>query len=105
IELVANHAALRLEGPPNTLRKDHAYTAVMLDMDIDPDRPVARLAIGGELTIIQQGEWSPWLAADFPLIPHIASVRGTFRVYAKQLHPGIELYISSINIDPAKPAL
>jgi len=44
-------------------------------------------------------------AADFPLLPHIASARGMFRVFAKQLHPRFELYVSPVNVDPEEPAL
>jgi predicted AlkP superfamily phosphohydrolase/phosphomutase len=39
------------------------------------------------------------------LINHIASVRGMFRIFAKQLHSGFELYVSPVNIDPVSPAL
>jgi len=45
------------------------------------------------------------MVAGFPLIPHISSVPGTFRIFAKQLHPGFQLYISPVNIDPVSPAL
>ncbi len=99
------HAVLPVEGPPNTLRKDQAFTSVDLMADIDRDSPVARLSGGEEKVILRQGEWSDWMAADFPLIPHLSSVRGTFRAFAKQLHPQFELYISPINIDPLSPIL
>ena len=105
VQIVRNHVALRVEGPPNTLRKDRAFAAVTLDVDVDPERAVTRFAVGEEMAVLRQGEWSDWLAADFPLIPHVASVRGMFRVYAKQLKPGFEVYVSPVNIDPEKPAL
>ena len=105
VEVTGGHVELRLEGPPNTLRRDHAYAAVQLSVDVDPDRPYARLQAGEEMAIIRQGEWSGWLPADFPLLPHIASARGMFRVLAKQLHPRFELYASPVNVDPEKPAL
>ena len=54
---------------------------------------------------MRQGEWSGWLRAEFPLIPGLASATGMFRVYAKQLHPRFELYISPVNIDPEAPEL
>jgi predicted AlkP superfamily phosphohydrolase/phosphomutase len=41
----------------------------------------------------------------FPLIRHLASVRGMFRVYARQLQGGIRIYRSPLNIDPFEPAL
>jgi hypothetical protein len=46
-----------------------------------------------------------WLPADFPLLPHVVSARGMFRVFAKQLHPRFELYVSPVNVDPESPAL
>jgi predicted AlkP superfamily phosphohydrolase/phosphomutase len=43
--------------------------------------------------------------AEFPLIPGLKSVRGIFRVYARQFHPTLQLYVSPVNLDPAAPAL
>ncbi|MGA2157247.1 MAG: alkaline phosphatase family protein, partial [Bryobacteraceae bacterium] len=105
VEVNDGHGELRVEGPPNTLRRDHAYATVQLSVDVDPDRPYARLQTGDQMAIVRQGEWSGWLPADFPLLPHIASARGMFRIYAKQLHPRFELYVSPVNVDPDKPAL
>ncbi len=105
IALTGYHADLRIEGPPNSLRKDRAYASVNLSVDVDPDRPVARVEIGNEIAIVQQGEWSDWLPAAFPLIRHVVSSHGMIRVFAKQLHPGFELYVSPVNIDPEDPAL
>ena len=105
IDLADGHAVLPLEGPPNSLRKDHPFSTVDLIIDVDPDNSAARIKLGQETSVISQGEWSGWLLADFPLIPHLASVRGMFRVFAKQLHPRFELYVSAVNIDPESPAL
>jgi hypothetical protein len=99
------HAELNVEGPPNTLRRDRAYASVQLIADVDPDRPFVRLKVGNAASIIREGEWSDWLPADFPLLPHVVSARGMFRVFAKQLHPRFELYVSPVNVDPEEPAL
>ena len=40
-----------------------------------------------------------------PLIPHLVDATGMFRVYAKQLHPRFELYVSPVNLDPDEPEL
>ena len=100
-----NHAAIKIEGPPNPFRKDHPFVSVDLTVDVDPREAVARLELDRSPTIVRQGEWSPWLVAEFPLIRGISSVRGMFRVYAKQLHPRIELYVSPVNADPRAPEL
>ena len=105
VRVADHHVALRLEGPPNTLLRGQEYAAVTLDADIDPERPVARIAAGETLTVLRQGEWSDWIPLRFPLIPHIATAYGMVRVYAKQLHPGFELYVSPVNVDPNNPAL
>ena len=104
VEVKGGHVELRVEGPPNTLRRDHSYSAVQLLADVDPDRPYVRLQVANRMAIVRQGEWSGWLPANFPLLPHIASARGMFRVFAKQLHPRFELYVSPVNVDPEEPA-
>jgi predicted AlkP superfamily phosphohydrolase/phosphomutase len=101
-EVVDGHAELELEGPPNSLRRDRQYASIKLAVDIDPDQPFARV---GKTAIVREGEWSEWLPADFALIPHLASVHGMFRVFARQLHPRFELYVSPVNIDPLAPDL
>ena len=96
---------LPVEGPPNSLRKDHRYVTQDLIVDVDPDQSVARLSIGGSLAIVKQGEWSQWLRADFPLLGWLAHARGMFRVYAKEFHPRLALYTTPVNIDPRSPDL
>jgi hypothetical protein len=99
------HALFSLDGPGNTLRKDGRPVSANVVIDVDPDNPVARVKTGDQVIILQEGEWSDWIPVEFPLIPHLASIQGMVRLFAKQLHPGFELYISPINLDPAKPSL
>ncbi len=105
VNLTGARAVLRVEGPPNSLRKDHPYSAVDVTVDVDSANAVARIDVDDARIVIREGEWSGWLTADFPLIPHLASARGMFRVFAKQLHPRFELYVSAVNVDPESPAL
>jgi len=98
-------AVLSIEGPPNPLRKDRGLTSATMTLDIDPSINAARLKLDNEAILIRQGEWSRWITVEFALIPHISSVRGMVRVYAKRLHPGLEIYVSPINVDPSAPAL
>jgi predicted AlkP superfamily phosphohydrolase/phosphomutase len=105
VRLEGGHGVLQVEGPPNTLRKDHAFASANLLVDVDPEYPVARLQMGDEVKVIREGEWSEWIIGDFSLIPYLSSVSGIFRVYVKRLHPWFELYVSAINVDPVSPAL
>ncbi len=96
---------LTVEGPPNSLRKILRYATVGLVVDVDPENNAARLSMGDEAAIVKQGEWSDWLRADFPLLGWLAEAHGMFRVYAKELHPRLELYVTPVNIDPRSPDL
>jgi len=98
-------AVLRIEGPPNTLRKDRAVSYVSLTVHADPTAAVARFDAPEQQFVIRQGEWSDWQRADFTLIPGIKSVSGIFRIYLQQVHPYWRIYVSPVNIDPGEPAL
>ncbi len=105
VEARDGHVTLPLEGPPNTLRKDRRPATARIEVDIDPERPAARVASGGETEVLKEGEWSGWMPAQFVLVPGLASSRGMFRMYVKQLHPLVEIYVSPVNADPESPAL
>ncbi len=105
VTVADGRAMLPLEGPPNTLRRDRKVVSANLTLDIDSEHPVARLTVDGAFAVLREGEWSGWMHTEFALIPHVASVRGTFRVYVKQLHPRVAFYISAVNADPLSPAL
>lgn len=96
---------LPVEGPPNSLRKDLRFATVDLVVAVDPEHGAARLSMGDPVAIMNQEEWSDWLPADFPLLGWFAGARGMFRVYAKQLHPHLAMYVTPVNIDPRSPDL
>jgi predicted AlkP superfamily phosphohydrolase/phosphomutase len=103
---VINHrVVLPVEGPANSLRRDHRPVRLEMVADVDPDAPAARFQIGERQFILKQGEWSQWIRVRFPLLGRLAGVEGMFRLYARELHPGIRIYRSPLNIDPADPAL
>jgi predicted AlkP superfamily phosphohydrolase/phosphomutase len=105
IKIANGRADLRIEGPPNALRKDHAVVAVDMTVHPDPDAPAARFDLGDQQFVLKQGEWSNFIHASFPLIRGLKSASGIFRVYLKRVHPNLAIYISPINIDPQDPAL
>jgi len=99
------HAVLKLQGPPNTLRRDRAFASVELNVDVDPRQPYVRVQTGSSTALLREGEWSGWLTADFPLLTRAIAAHGVFRVYVKQLRPHLMIYVSPVNVDPADPAL
>jgi predicted AlkP superfamily phosphohydrolase/phosphomutase len=105
VQIVDGHVDLHVEGPANPLRKDRRYASSSLAVDIDPGKPYARIRNGNSDVILRQGEWSAWIPLSFPLIPHLAASHGMIRIYAKQLHPGFEMYISPVQTDPEEAVL
>ena len=97
-------AALRIDGPANSLRKDHAVTGVDLVVHPDPAAQAARFDLAGQQVVMKVGEWSDWLHADFRLMP-LKGVSGIFRIYLQQIQPHLRVYVSPVNIDPENPAL
>jgi predicted AlkP superfamily phosphohydrolase/phosphomutase len=105
LALKDHSAILQIPGPDNSLRKDRAPTYVAVSVHVDSDAAAARFDIDDTQVILKQGEWSGWIQARFPLIHGLKSSAGMFRLYAKQLKPNFELYVSPVNIDPSDPEL
>jgi predicted AlkP superfamily phosphohydrolase/phosphomutase len=105
VHLENGRAILPLEGPPDTFRKYNRETTFPLTVDVDATQPLARVQAGDQQAIVGEGEWSPWMQADFPLLPYVVSARGMFRVFVRQVHPSLQLYVSPVNVDPLAPVL
>ena len=95
----------KLPGPDNNLKEDAPTVEVDFQVFVDPDREVVRVDIADRLLVLKQGEWSPWVQVDFPLIPLLASVQGLVRFHLAGAHPYLRLYASPLNMDPLSPAL
>jgi predicted AlkP superfamily phosphohydrolase/phosphomutase len=98
-----NVAVLSIDGPENSLRKDRRRTSASLVAHLDRDAKAARFDLEDQRIILRQGEWSDWLPVRFPLIPGIKSVSGILRIFAKEISPRFQIYVSPVNIDPASP--
>jgi predicted AlkP superfamily phosphohydrolase/phosphomutase len=105
VDVINGRATLRVEGPVNGLRKDRATTSVDLIVHVDPDLPAARFDLADRQFLLQEGEWSEWVRADFKLVPGLKSASGIFRVYLRKTHPHLAVYVSPVNLDPEDPAL
>jgi predicted AlkP superfamily phosphohydrolase/phosphomutase len=107
LPLVREHSGAPLQGelpgPPITGSSDGQTSKTQLRL-----RPtgngVARLEVGRERLDLRVGEYSEWTPVEFRLGPGMKA-GGICRFYLKQLEPASELYVTPINIDPARPAL
>jgi predicted AlkP superfamily phosphohydrolase/phosphomutase len=105
VHIENGRVVLPIEGPPNSFRKDDRETTFPVIVDVDAKQPLVRVSAGDQQAIVAEGEWSGWMQADFALLPHIISARGMFRVFVRQVHPLLQLYVSPVNVDPFAPVL
>jgi len=105
VKIENGQALLRIRGPDNSLRKDHAQTFAEMHVYPDPVNPAAVFETGGQRIVLNEREWSPWIRVNFPLIPRLQNAHGIVRIYLKQVHPCLEVYVSPVNLDPAEPDL
>ncbi len=104
-----------LMGPPDFLRKPESPLDLKAPLEVvrDPKAPVAKIAVSGQVVLLNEGEWSDWLRVEFRSeIPGGAaagalgaptSIHGIARLLLKKVHPKLEIYVSPINIDPLEP--
>ena len=119
LTLINHRGTAELTGPPNFLRTldETGQTLPMkatLKVVRDPVHRVAKIELSGNVVLLAEGEWSDWIPVEFPTeVPGTTvlkvtgaptSVMGMVRLFAKQIHPKFELYVSPMNIDPTRPA-
>lgn len=92
-------------GPLNPFRANPTPLATELTVIVDRENPVARIEIGGEAHLLNEGEWSDWIPFDFRLTPLGGRIPGMVRVYLQSAHPDLILYVTPVNLDPLNPAL
>lgn len=92
-----------LRGPRNPLRRDARVVELPLSLELDAGRDEARLKVGGARVTLRVGQYSDWVPLRFGAAPGVG-VHGTCRFLLRSLDP-LRLYVSPINIDPARPAL
>jgi len=94
-----------LIGPENTLKTDKPLLRAPFAVYADRANRAAKILIGSTELILKVGEWSPWVEVSFDVIGPLRSLKGICRFYLKSIDPRFNLYVTPINIDPARPAL
>jgi len=102
-----------LRGPPDQFHLEPGqvpgesdYLSRGVTVHLARDRRSAVIEVDGQVTLLAEGEWSPWIELQFEALPlGLANVAGTVRFYAKELSPGFQLYASPVNVSPAGPAV
>jgi len=99
-----------LHGPQNSFKvaEDRApipKTEVEFMVKMDPENPVALIEIQGQEILLEEGGWSDWVQIEFDQIPLLwwDSAHGMVRFYMKSIRPEFSLYVTPIQVDPARP--
>jgi len=101
-----------LYGPPHPYKnpkaqasREDALLSIPFTVWVDAENRNALITIQGKEFILNEGEFSDWVAVNFEIIPWLQSVHGIARFFLKAAGAELKLYVSPINIDPEKPAL
>lgn len=103
VKIENDHIDTALEGPPNPIRKKPEPVKIAMSIDIHRDKKSATLLLGREKVKLEVGKYTDWVQAAFPLGLGL-KMRGICRLRLLSLDP-FRLYVSPVNIDPARPIL
>jgi predicted AlkP superfamily phosphohydrolase/phosphomutase len=95
----------KLPGPRNDFRKGSPLSEIDFTVWVDAENPVARIRLQGQEIQLAEKQWSDWVRLKFELVPFLQSVSGICRFYLKEVRPNLKLYVTPVNLDPARPAL
>ncbi len=102
-----------LKGAPDVLHlepgqvpRDDDYLTARVSFSVDPEHETVAVRTGDGVTVLREGEWSPWMTVSYDAAPFgLMPIEGIVRFYAKELRPGFQIYASPVNISPAAPAM
>ena len=77
---------------------------VNFQIDPEPRTNQARLTVDSETFTLKVGDYSAWIPIKFKSGIGF-SAHGICRFYLKEVSPEIEIYVTPVNIDPARPDL
>jgi predicted AlkP superfamily phosphohydrolase/phosphomutase len=92
-----------LLGPENSIRENGGAMRCPFEVTITGDGE-ATLKVCGETHLLRKGCYTPWVPVDFKAGLGI-KVRGICEFLLLHTEPEFELYVTPIQIDPAKPAM
>lgn len=106
IRLERNDSVVRssISGPENSMLRNPAEMKIPFEITIGDNKEQAEFRIDGQKIGLQKEKYSDWVRLTFKAAPGV-KVYGICRFLLKATEPEIDLYMTPINIDPAKPAL
>jgi predicted AlkP superfamily phosphohydrolase/phosphomutase len=100
-----NVARSALPGPRNSMRRAGGRVELPFRVELNSDRKAATITIGGRSITLCEREYSEWIPLRFKPLPFVTA-NGIARFYVTDMsEDNFGLYVTPINIDPARPAL
>ena len=104
VAVEGNRIETFISGPENTLLKKGGEVSLPLHISLDPERGEALLEVSGQRFKLKKDVFSPWVRLTFR--PGLGfKIKSIARFYISRISPHFEMYLTPLNIDPAKPAL
>jgi predicted AlkP superfamily phosphohydrolase/phosphomutase len=91
-------------GPPNPFLKDNDIMNCPFEVTTDHSADEAVIKFNGQRHKLKKGTYTDWLPVEFKAAFGI-KVHGICRILLLRTKPDFEMYVTPINIDPAKPAM
>jgi len=92
-------------GIQNPFRSEGHKSSLTIYVEPDLANCAARIKIQNNEVKLKEGEWSSWLQVTLPFLPYVAEASAICRLYLKSASNPFSLYLSPLNINPAKPAI
>ncbi len=90
-------------GVIKTIVPGPGKSRIPMEISIAEKDSSATITIDKNSYTVKQGEWSDWIQLRFSIAP-LKHVSGICRLYLDSIKPQLRLYLSSIQVDPEKPA-
>jgi predicted AlkP superfamily phosphohydrolase/phosphomutase len=103
--VASNNGTIKAEliGPQNPFHKDNSVLKCPFVVTIY-DQNTAKLTISGSTYTITKNAYTEWIKVGFKAGPGV-TVHGICKFLLLSTTPEFQLYVTPINIDPAKPAM
>jgi predicted AlkP superfamily phosphohydrolase/phosphomutase len=104
VEVRDGRIATFISGPENTMLKKAEEIRLPMGITLDREKGVVRIEVSGRKLSLKTGEFSPWIRLTFK--PGLGvRIRAICRFHVSEIEPHFGMYLTPLNIDPAKPAL
>lgn len=91
-----------LEGPSNPFKSNGEVLLKKVSILKDTQEKAVVISIDEAKHLVAEGEWSPWIEVSFAA--GIQSISGIVKFFVRKVHPGLEVYVSPVCINPRSPA-